>query len=247
MSSDRESFASGSTAPLPVQQPGGTLPSAAQLCGQCVRQAGVTGASVSLMGNRATQITLHATDPVATGLTEALHALHQGPRAEAFERRTVVLADDLTDVRTNEHWPLFARQALHLGVRAVLCFPLLTEGAVAGMLELYRDRPGTLSDAGMRFASGTAEALAIGVLNLGLWLDTASDFDLVVFDDPYEDMAAVHQAIGMMSARLGMNTKQAGARLRAHAFATGRSITSVAQDVLAAHQRQRQQRKEQPR
>lgn len=207
------------------------------LCAECVRQTGVTGASVSLMSHGGAQITLHATDFVVAGLAETLRTLRQGPAVEAFEHRTVVLAENLADERSNARWPLYASQALNLGAHAVLCFPLVNENSVRGVLELYRDRPGPLSSAGVRFATGTAAALNLRVCNLGFWPDAINEFDLTILEDVYEDMAAVHQATGMLAARLGMSTSQAAARLQAHAFAKDRSLTSVARDILAEHAR----------
>jgi hypothetical protein len=43
----------------------------------------------------------------------------------------------------------------------------------------------------------------------------------------------VHQATGMLIAALGIPAEQALARLRGHAFATGRLVDEVAHDIVA--------------
>jgi hypothetical protein len=45
--------------------------------------------------------------------------------------------------------------------------------------------------------------------------------------------AAVHQATGMVSVQLGVSMEVALLRLRAHAYASGRPLGEVAQDVVA--------------
>ena len=45
--------------------------------------------------------------------------------------------------------------------------------------------------------------------------------------------AEIHQATGMLSAQLAVPLDEAFVRLRSHAFADGRSLREVADDVLA--------------
>lgn len=44
--------------------------------------------------------------------------------------------------------------------------------------------------------------------------------------------AVVHQAAGMISVQLGVDVAEALLRLRAHAFATGRSMADLAAEVV---------------
>jgi len=46
------------------------------------------------------------------------------------------------------------------------------------------------------------------------------------------DHAVVHQATGIVKVQLGVNIAEALVRLRAHAYAAGRSIEDVARDVV---------------
>jgi hypothetical protein len=47
------------------------------------------------------------------------------------------------------------------------------------------------------------------------------------------DHIEVHQAVGMVMVQLGIEPEQALDRLRAHAFSQGRTVTEVAQEILA--------------
>ena len=47
------------------------------------------------------------------------------------------------------------------------------------------------------------------------------------------DRAELHQAAGMVSVQLGVDVREALVRLRAYAYASGRSLIQVAADVVA--------------
>ncbi len=74
-----------------------------------------------------------------------------------------------------------------------------------------------------------ANAAAVALLQLG----TGS---VGSFADNTDDRAAyqmqVHQASGMVKVQAGVPIDEAFLLLRAHAFATGRSVADVAKDVL---------------
>jgi hypothetical protein len=108
----------------------------------------------------------------------------------------------------------------------------LQVGAVRlGALNLYRDRPGPLSDEqhadALVMADVAAEALLVLQAGappgkLAAELEAGADFHYVV-----------HQASGMVSAQLEVSVGQALIRLRAHAFGNDRPLTEVARDVVA--------------
>src|SRR6202034_1723067 len=53
---------------------------------------------------------------------------------------------DLADSESASRWPAFAPAASMAGAAAVFAFPLVVGAIRAGVLGLYRDRPGPLSD-----------------------------------------------------------------------------------------------------
>ncbi|MEV6202460.1 GAF and ANTAR domain-containing protein [Streptomyces sp. NPDC051771] len=207
----------------------------ASLCRACVDLLDVTGASVSLGGNNEAQMLWWSSDPVAGQLAEAQYTLGDGPCRSALALTAPVLASDLANGTDARRWPVFAQQAVALGVRAAFSIPLASAGLAVGTLDLYRDRPGPLSERDRSFAFPAADAITTALLAIhsqeppggeAAWLDAAEI-----------DHEEVHQATGMIMVFLGLDAPQSLARLRAHAFAQGQSVTEAARDVLAGRVR----------
>ncbi|MFJ8130094.1 GAF and ANTAR domain-containing protein [Streptomyces hydrogenans] len=207
----------------------------AVLCRACVDLLDVTGASVSLSGDAETRMVWWSSDPVAARLAEAQYTLGDGPCQSALALTAPVLAADLAQGTDARRWPVFAQQAVELGVRAAFSIPLAAAGLAIGTLDLYRDRPGPLSERDRSFAFPAADAITTALLALQAqeppvetptWLDAAES-----------DHEEVHQATGMIMVLLDTNPQQALARLRAHAFTQGQSVTEAARDVLAGRVR----------
>ncbi|MEU6622922.1 GAF and ANTAR domain-containing protein [Streptomyces litmocidini] len=206
----------------------------AVLCRACVDLLDITGASISLYGGGDTGALWWSSDPVAGRLAEAQYTLGDGPCQTASRSAAPVLAADLTKGPDARRWPVFAQQAVELGVRAVFSLPLGAGGLAVGTLDLYRDRPGPLSEQDQTFAFPVAEAITSALLSLHSaqgdrtappapnWLDGAEN-----------DHEEVHQATGMIMVHLGVDPEHALARLRAHAFAHAQSVTEAARDVIA--------------
>lgn len=195
----------------------------------------ITGASLSLYGDGDVRTPWWSSDPVAARLAEAQYTLGDGPCRAAVSMVAPVLAADLTAGADARRWPVFAQQAVELGVRAVFSLPLDSGTVAIGTLDLYRDTPGPLSERDRSFAFPAADAITTALLALhaqdppdgpggggGSWLDAAET-----------DHAEVHQATGMIMVFLGVDPQQALARLRAHAFTQGQSVTQAARDVIA--------------
>ncbi|MEU6311691.1 ANTAR domain-containing protein [Streptomyces sp. NPDC047014] len=203
----------------------------AALCRACVDLLDITGASVSLGGDNDAQALWWSSDPVAGRLAEAQYTLGVGPCQSALALAAPVLAADLTGGTDARRWPVFAQQAVELGVRAVFSLPLGSAGLAVGTLDLYRDRPGPLSERDLSFAFPAADAITTALLVLqaqdgpgdeAAWLGVAES-----------DHEEVHQATGMIMVFLDLDAQQALARLRAHAFTRSQSVTQAARDVLA--------------
>jgi hypothetical protein len=206
------------------------------MCRACLELLPVTGVSVSIHGARALPVTWCASDDTAARLAEAQYTLGDGPCRTALDLAAPVLAADLSEGPDTRRWPVFAHQAAGLGVRAVFSLPLGIGRQTIGTLDLYRDTPGALSERDLRIALWVRDAVTFAVLNLqpeydgddqegqggvASWLEAAE-----------ADHAEVHQAVGMVMMQLGLDPQQALDRMRARAFAQGRSVSEVAQDVV---------------
>ncbi|MFD7817436.1 GAF and ANTAR domain-containing protein [Streptomyces sp. NPDC059785] len=205
----------------------------ARLCRACVEMLGMGGASISLSGGGTTRTVWWSSDPVAGRLAEAQYTLGDGPCQSALAELAPVQAADLARSQDALRWPLFAQQAVELNVRAVFSLPLGSDTVAIGTLDLYREAPGPLSAADTAFAVSAADAITTSLLVLqtdaaqsgappSWWLSAAET-----------DHEEVHQATGMIMIYLGLDAPTALARLRAHAFAHGQSVSEAALDVIA--------------
>ncbi|MFC4033967.1 GAF and ANTAR domain-containing protein [Streptomyces polygonati] len=217
-----------------------------RLCQACVDLLDISGASVSLSGGLGTGALWWSSDPVAARLAEAQYSLGDGPCQSAVRLVAPVLAADLTRGADARRWPVFAQRAVELDVRAVFSFPLGGDAVAIGTLDLYRRDPGPLSDRDLAFAFPASDAITFALIRIqsaaaraedeaaegdgpadggqgtGSWLDAA--------ESGHEE---VHYATGMVMVQLRVDPQHALARLRAYAFAEGRTVTDVARDVIA--------------
>ncbi len=204
--------------------------SSARLCGVCPGILGVSGAGIMLMSGDIPRGSLGTTDEVSHLIEELQYTLGEGPCVDAYRQDNVVAEPDLTDPLTRR-WPAFTPPVLQAGVRAVFGFPLRFGTVRLGALDIYRDRPGPLSD------DQHADALVIADVTARLVLETQAGAPPGAVAEELEAGAdfhfAVHNAAGMISVQLGISVTEALIRLRAHAFSGDRPIADVAQDVIA--------------
>jgi hypothetical protein len=155
--------------------------------------------------------------------------LGEGPSVDAHHLQFPVLEPDLA-VPATARWLAFAGPSIEAGVRAVFGFPVRVGAVRLGALNLYRDRPGPLTDDQHADSLVMADIAARAILvlqakappgTLAAELETGASFHFVV-----------HQATGMVAAQLRVSVGQALIRLRAHAFGNNRPLVDVARDVV---------------
>ncbi|MEW2544217.1 GAF and ANTAR domain-containing protein [Streptomyces sp. NPDC047002] len=229
---------SGPGAPRPQDSAAGAdseLP--ARLCRACVELLDVTGASVSLDAGGGARTTWWSSDEVAGRLAEAQYTLGDGPCGAALRMCAPVLAPDLAQGPDAHRWPVFAHCAVRLGVRAVFTLPLGSEAAAIGTLDLYRSRPGPLSEHDLALAFPAADAITDALVLLSssspAGRRAADGLDTLEWLREAETQhEEVHHATGMLMVRWGVPADEALARLRAHAFAQGTTVTQAARAVV---------------
>jgi GAF domain-containing protein len=207
--------------------PPGEVPG--RLCETAVRLLPVTGASASLRAD-GVPVRLCARGDRATYLAELQATLGDGPCVSAAESGAPVLACDLTAGADAGRWPVFAQQATAVGIRAVYALPLGGDAGCLGTLDLYRDTPGELTGPQLRLAR-----LVAGVMTVALTALTRGEEAWL--DDLAGDHDEVYRAVGMIMVQLGVGADEALVRLRADAFARGRTAHDVARDVLTHRRR----------
>jgi hypothetical protein len=213
---------------------GVTEPDAARLCEVCADISGMSGAGILLMDGEVQKGSVCSSNEVSALIEELQYTLGEGPCVDAYRSDRPVIEPDLAAPST-PRWLAFTPPAVEAGARAIFGFPLQVGGIRIGALNLYRDRPGPLSEEQYDDALVLAGVAAQTVLAmqvqappgmLAAQLDEGADFRLVV-----------HQAAGMVSVQLGVSVGEALVRLRAYAFANDRLLTEVAEAVVGLHLR----------
>jgi hypothetical protein len=210
-------------------------------CAVAVSVARVSGAGVTMMTPTGFGRVVCFTDEISAGVEELQVTFGEGPCRDAHDSRGPVLSADLQDGESMRRWPLFAPAAREIGAAALYAFPLRMGGVRLGVLDLYHKEPRTLGrrELGDALLLADAATLLLGGLD-GPYADDEADHaadEVAHAGRPLRGLegyrAEIDQAAGMISVQLAVGIEEAFVRLRAHAYAQGRSLTDVARDVVA--------------
>jgi ANTAR domain/GAF domain len=208
--------------------------SAADACVAAVAGVEVTGAwLIAASGAEAGHI-MQATDEVSELLAELQMTLGEGPGPDAVTSRGPVLASDLDEGEAARRWPVFAPAARQAGASAIFVFPLRIGVIRAGVMGLYRERPGPLSDSHLGDALVFADTATL--LLLDAHDPTAGEAGSGPGGQPADltlHRAEIDQATGMLTEQLGVDITAAFLRLRAYAYAHDRALSDLARDIVA--------------
>ena len=202
-----------------------------QLCRTLTSDLGLMGAAMNLMSAAGTSNgVVAASDDHSRDVDELQFATGEGPCHEAFAARRPVLTPDLRSV-VDGHWPGYSSAALDAGVGAVFAFPLQVGAVVLGVMDVYTDRPGSLSQEQVA-AALTCAQLATEILIDGDLFSTdghmGRDLSTVL-----DHRAEIYQAQGMVVVDLGVEPAEALARMRAHAFGNGQPLIDLARAIIS--------------
>ena len=205
-----------------------------RLCEACVELLTVDAAAISLVFDGTNTGTLGASGDQARILDELQFTLGEGPCLDSVATRAPVLAEDLADP-DDLRWPAYGRAMVALDIRGVFAMPVMIAGEYLAALDLFCRQPGQLLGddlAGALVAAQLAELPLLDLLDKDLSTAAAEPSS-----DAWRELTAlsrteVSQATGMLMAQLEIGPAEALVRLRAHAYATGRSAADVARDIL---------------
>jgi GAF domain-containing protein len=205
-----------------------------RLCEACVLLFDVDAAAISLVFDGASSGTLGVSSAPARVYDELQFTLGEGPCLDSVSHQAPVLVADLADPDDNR-WPIYGPALLSHQIRGVFAMPVIVAGEHIGALDLFRAQPGRLEEEHLTGAFAAAELAGVPLLDV-----MNADLYAAVNDPESNAWAELHalsrtevsQATGMIVAQLGVEPAEALVRLRAHAYATGRSSTDVARDIL---------------
>ncbi len=197
-------------------------PLALRLCTALVRILALDGGAITIGYAEAERTTLAATDELAERLEDLQDLLREGPGLDAFRTGEAVA---LTRVEQRLTWPLLVQALGDDHVPAlVLGVPMSPQSDVLGAVTLHSSAP---QPPELDLAEVSFLANAVGVAILGTF-DRQDSTDLV-----WRARDQVNQATGMVVAQLRISPTDAVAVLRAHAFAHGVPLATVADAVLS--------------
>ena len=207
-----------------------TRPDGGRLCAVAAEVTEQSGASIALVSKGGVLTCLCASNKVAQRLIDLEITLGEGPCVEASRSFSATSEVELLS-SASSRWLSYSSSAGSAGARAVFSFPLCIGAICLGVLSLYRDRPGPLSDvqASDAYLMASVAARAVLAMQAGAPRDTIAD-ELVreaTFD------FAVHQAAGMVSVQGSMSVGDAMVALRAHAFTSDCSSSALALRIVA--------------
>jgi hypothetical protein len=200
-----------------------------RLCRFAVDEMALSGCALVLMSGAESASVLAGAGRHARTVTGLQMELGEGPCLHAHAHGIPVLLPDLSAENANR-WPTFAAAALAAGVHAEFSLPLTVGPGGIGTFDLCRDRPGMLSDDHLADALVAAGIARDAVLYQQYAAGAPGPAELLATAGA--DRLVIHQATGMIAAQLDDTIANALARLRAAAFASGRSMYDVALDVV---------------
>lgn len=198
-----------------------------RLCAASVEVLGVTGAGITVMGG-ASAGPLCVSDERIRALEDLQYTSGEGPCQDAFVTQSSVAVASL-DAAAWARWPGFVGVAASIGIGAVFAYPLSAPGASVGVLTVYQDAPGSLTNDQHDDCLVLAQVLTGTVLS---WQVSAEEVP-VELEPAVAYRAQIHQAAGMVAVQLQISTDEALARIRAHAFAHSIPVDRVAADIVA--------------
>jgi len=204
--------------------------STARLCEVAAEVISMSGAGIMLLSADISRISLCSSNHVSAVIEDLQFTLGEGPGIDAYRDDRPVLEPDLADPII-PRWVAFTPPAVHAGARAVFGFPVQIGVVHMGSLNLYRDRPGAMTD------DQHADSLVMADVAARAMVAMQADAPPGALAQELEAGAnlrfVVHQASGMVSDQLGVSVGEALVRLKAFAFSSSQLLDDVARDVVS--------------
>jgi GAF domain/ANTAR domain len=199
----------------------------------CVELLHVDAAAISIVIAGQQTATLGVSSPAARVYDEVSFTFGEGPCLSAVTRRRPVIVADLAEPGELS-WTGYATAMLTHGICNVWAVPLVVAGEYVGAVTLFGTSPGAPKGKQLDGALVVAEMAGMPLLDL-IVADRYAAVQTAGGRGP--DWGAltrveVNQATGMLIQQLDVDPVEALARLRAHAYASGRSASDVAHDIL---------------
>ena len=202
-----------------------------RLCRAATSDLAVSGVGLCVMSPEGGFSVLAGSSAEVEQIEQLQFTLGEGPCLDAYAYGRPVLTPDLDQALGQ--WPGYTPAAQEAGIRAVFSFPLQVGAARMGAMDVFRDRPGSLTGPAVQQALAFADAAMTALTGAQERSQGPNPPVLDVIGTAIEDSFLVYQAQGMVQVQLGTGLAEALARLRAHAYASGLPLSEVAAEVVA--------------
>jgi len=204
---------------------------AVRLARACVAALPVDGAGLSIHDLNGLRTPIGASDPVASQAERLQFTLGDGPCLRAHDDGVAIAFDQAAIAR---NWPELHDALMdQTPFRAVLSVPLLPPLGPLVVLDLYVHDPAALPATDREDIADVTIALTRAMVAAALsapqregqpgWWDGPDALR----------RARAWQAAGMLNVAMGLDAEDALAVLKAHAFAAGRDVDAVADDLVS--------------
>ncbi|MGY1856887.1 GAF domain-containing protein [Modestobacter sp. SYSU DS0290] len=192
----------------------------------------VDGVGFSVRAGTRGRIPLGASSPEASRAERLQFTAGEGPCTAVYGTGHPVLAMP-QDLR--HRWPAYADLLLTgTPFRGVVCLPLRSALTGVGVLDVFLAEPADVPQLDVFDTLAVGELITSALGDAALWSSwTAADGPGWLHTPAAARRAAVWEAVGRATTAWDVDAPAALAMLRAHAWATGRSVDSVAADLLA--------------
>lgn len=201
----------------------------ASLCTPFTVALPVTGAAIAVFGAAGGQSTVCASDATAAKIDEMQFELGEGPNWDALRQGIPVLTPDFGSSAVAS-WPVFAAGMSGIAVASLFAFPMFLGVATVGVVGLYSAHRLELLDHDIATAVRLTTAATRPAVHRAM--RSAEHEASTEVPTARAMRREVHQATGMIVVQLDTDATDAFMRLRAYAFGSGRSVESVAHDVV---------------
>ncbi len=169
--------------------------------------------------------TVCSSDRIAAELERIQLELGVGPCWQAKFTGIPVVVPDLT-IGGDLSWPDLHAAAKSHGIRSTYAFPMAVGTVDVGVVDLFATHANALDSRDVEDAWAMADVAGLRVLDH--LLDNLNTPALA----GSSPKRLIHQATGMVMAQLSIPSDDALVVIRAHAFATGTSISDIAEAVI---------------
>ncbi|WP_138415307.1 GAF and ANTAR domain-containing protein [Sinomonas gamaensis] len=187
-----------------------------------------TGAGATLIDERGRETSTGATDEAVLEADRLQYDMGQGPCLSAWaEERTQVI----TDIATENRWPLWTQPAALLGLRSAMSTPLTAGVTTIGAMKVYSNTPGTFTERDARLLEMLARPAAVMLANVQA--RDAAERASQRMSQAIADRDAIRMATGIMMEREHLDPDEALSRIMSLSRLEQRALRDIAQEIVA--------------